>query len=274
VSGWGAWVEPLAVKYEEFVQRVGHRAGLAAEDADRVARALAQTLSERLGPKESRDTASQLPKPLQEAFAPGDFAQVFDAEEFVRRVAERGGISADARAATRAVFITLQEALQPGQFEDWETELTTDYVDLGARRADVGQNPRTAVASGDGPFIGPGQFVDRVSSRAGLDSERAKRAIEAVLETFGERIADGEAHDLAAQLPEPVAEPLRRASGDAQAIPADEFVRRIAAREQAPEAIAREHVRAVLTTVREAVTADEWDDTMAELPREYDQLMV
>jgi uncharacterized protein (DUF2267 family) len=37
--------------------------------------------------------------------------------------------------------------------------------------------------------------------------------------------------------------------------------------------VAREHARAVLTTVRESVTADEWDDTVAELPREYDELL-
>jgi uncharacterized protein (DUF2267 family) len=267
------------VRYEEIVQRVADRASLPADGADRVARAVARTLGERLGPRESRGAASQLAKPLQDEFQPGEFAQVFDAGEFVRRVAERAAIEdgAVAREGTRAVFITLQEALGPGEFEDWETELTTDYVDLGARRAEIGQNPRTTPrdsAHRGEAFVGPDQFVERVSTRAGLDHERARRAIDAVLQTFAERIAGGEAHDLAAQLPDPVAEPLRRATGDARAIPADEFVRRIAAIEQAPEAIAREHVRAVLTTLREAVTADEWDDTMAELPREYEQLMV
>jgi uncharacterized protein (DUF2267 family) len=95
-----------------------------------------------------------------------------------------------------------------------------------------------------------------------------------VLATFAERIAGGEAKDLAAQLPDPAAEPLRGADDDPHAIPADEFVRRIAAILHEPEQIAREHARAVLTTVREAVTADEWEDTMAELPREYERLLV
>jgi uncharacterized protein (DUF2267 family) len=267
------------MRYEEIVQRVSDRAGVSTEDADRGARAVARTLGERLGRKESRETASQLAKPLQDEFQPGDFAQVFDAQEFVRRVAERAGVDGTgaARDLTRAVFITLQEAVQPGEFADWALELTTDYVDLGARYAEIGQNPRSTPP--DSPhrgevFVGPNQFVERVSERAGLDDDRARRAIEAVLQTFGERIAGGEAEDLAAQLPEPAAEPLRHADGDAHPIPIDEFVRRIAAREHEPEAIAREHVRAVLTTVREAVTADEWDDTLAELPREYEQLMV
>jgi uncharacterized protein (DUF2267 family) len=267
------------MRYDEILQRVGDRSESSQEEADRVTRAVARTLSERLGPKESKDTASQLPKPLQDEFQPDSFPQPFDADEFVRRVAERAGIDdlAVARERTRAVFVTFQEAVQPGEFDDWAMELTTDYVDLGARRAEIGQNPRTTPP--DSPhrgevFIGSNDFIARVSERAGLDQERARRVIEAVLQTFGERIAGGEAHDLAAQLPDPVAEPLRQADGDAHAIPADEFVRRVAAREHAPEAIAREHVRAVLTTVREAVTADEWDDTMAELPREYERLMV
>jgi uncharacterized protein (DUF2267 family) len=266
------------VRYEEILQRVSDRAGVSTEDADRAARAVIRTLSERLGPKESHDTASQLPKRLQDEFQPGDFPEPFDAQEFVRRVAERAGTddAGAARDLTRAVFITLQEAVQPGEFSDWALELTTDYVDLGARYAEIGQNPRTTPPDSRHRgelFVGPNQFVERVSERAGLDADRARRAIDAVLETFGERIAGGEAQDLAAQLPEPAAEPLRHADRDAHAIPADEFVRRIAAREQEPEQIAREHVRAVLTTVREAVTADEWDDTLAELPREYEQLM-
>jgi uncharacterized protein (DUF2267 family) len=267
------------MRYDDLVRRVADRADMPAEDADRVSRAVARILAERLGPKEARETASQLPKPLQDEFQPDEFAQVFDAAEFVRRVGERAGIDdrAVAREQVRAVFITLQEALEPGQLADWETELTTDYVDLGARRAEMGQNPRTTPPDSPHrgePFLGPNQFVERVSERAGLDDERARQAIDAVLTAFAERIAGGEAEDLAQQLPEPAAEPLRHADGDAHHVPVDEFVRRIAAREHEPEAIAREHARAVLTTVREAVTAEEWDDTLAELPREYERLMV
>src|SRR3954447_5793200 len=202
--------------YDEILQRVADRAGVSREEADSVTRAVGRTLSERLGPKEARDTASQLPKPLHDEFQPGEFAQVFDAGDFVRRVAERAGIDdvAVARERARAVFVAFQEAVQPGEFEDWETELTTDYVDLGARRAEIGQNPRTTPrdsAHRGEAFVGPNEFVERVSARAGLDQERARQAIAAVLSTFAERIARGEAEDLAQQLPEPAAEPLRHA---------------------------------------------------------------
>jgi uncharacterized protein (DUF2267 family) len=113
-----------------------------------------------------------------------------------------------------------------------------------------------------------------VASRTGLDVTQAQRIAEVVLETFGERIAAGEAEDLARQLPDRVAEPLLRPGGDARSFSAEDFVRRVAQREQVPEAIAREHVRAVLTTLRESVTVDEWRDTLAELSRDYEELLV
>jgi uncharacterized protein (DUF2267 family) len=264
------------MRYDEFIDRVRELAGVAPDEARRASRAVLLTLSERIGPKESRDMASQLPKDLKEAFAPGPVAEPFDAEEFVRRVAER--MDSDpytARVLTRAVFLTLEDAVSPGELEDWQLTLTTDYVDLGARRADSGGGPRTGarLAPRRVDPVGARDFVRRVAERAGLDDERAQRATEAVLETFGERIAHGEAEDLAALLPEPLAEPLLRPGGDPEPIAVDDFVRRVAEREGEPPRIAEEHSRAVLTTLRESVTLDEWRDTEAELPREYRALI-
>jgi uncharacterized protein (DUF2267 family) len=264
------------MRYEEFIAKVGELADVPAEEADRAAKAVLSTLAERIGQKEAADTASQLPKELQAALAAGPVARQFDAREFVRRVAHRAGVDhASARELARAVFGTLHEAVSHGELADWEPELSTDYVDLGARHADVGLAPRAAPpgTGAHGAVVGEREFVRNVEERAGLGEEQARRAIDAVLETFGERIAGGEAEDLAVQLPPVAAEPLRRPGGDPQAIPADEFVRRIAEREGVPEIVAREHARAVLTTVRESVTVDEWRDTVAELPREYDELL-
>jgi uncharacterized protein (DUF2267 family) len=118
-------------------------------------------------------------------------AGAFDAEEFLRRVAERGELTADeARERARAVFVALREAVSDGELRDWQFDLSTDYVDLAAR-----------------------------------------------------------------------------------AIPLDDFVHQVAEREGELDVIAREHARAVLTTVREAVTIDEWQDTLAELPREYEAVL-
>jgi uncharacterized protein (DUF2267 family) len=264
------------MRYEEFISKVAERAGVSPDEAEATTKAVLATLAERIGPKEAKDTASQLPKALQAALAPGPVAKQFDAREFANRVAQRTGVDhAEARNRARAVFVTLHEAVSHGELEDWEAYLSPDYVDLAARHADVGRPPRAAPPGtrAHGAVVGAREFLRAVAERAGLDEEQARQATEAVLETFGERIAGGEAEDLAQQLPEPAAAPLLRAGGDPQAIPAEEFVHRVAERESAPDVVAREHARAVLTTVRESVTADEWRDTVSELPREYDELL-
>jgi uncharacterized protein (DUF2267 family) len=264
------------MRYGEFIAKVAERAEVPPEDAEHATRAVLSTLAERIGRKEAIETAAQLPKELQAALAAPPVARQFGAREFVSRVAHRAGVDgAHARELTRAVFLTLHEAVSHGELEDWEMDLPTEYIDLAARHAEVGQNPRTASPGSPayGAVVGAREFLRRVAERAGLDDQRAREATEAVLETFGERIADGEARDLAQQLPAPVAEPLLRPGGNAHAIPAKEFVHRVAEREQTLDFVAREHARAVLTTVRESVTVDEWDDTIAELPREYDELL-
>jgi uncharacterized protein (DUF2267 family) len=266
------------MRYEDFIARVAEGGTLTDGDAEQATRAVLTTLAERIGAKEASDTASQLPRELQPPLTsvPTQPEPLqFDAHEFVRRVAHRTGFDDDkARRAARAVFLTLHEAVAHGELEDWESYLSPDYIDIAARHADGGKSPRAAEPGMPGrDRVDARKFLRRVAERAGLDDDQAEKVTEAVLETLGERIAFGEAADLAQQLPEPAASALVRTGGDAQAIPVDEFVHRVAEREHAPEPVAREHVRAVLATVRESVTADEWRDTLAELPREYEELL-
>jgi uncharacterized protein (DUF2267 family) len=265
------------MRHDEFLARVSERAGVEPSDAEAATRAVLTTLADRIGPKEAADTAAQLPKELKAALEPTNSnAGEFDAAEFLRRVSDRANVDAgQARALTRAVLVTLREAVSEGEVRDWDLLLPTDYVDLGARPADTGHTPRGAHPGTRGHAviaIAAADFVRRVATRTGLDTSRAERAVDAVLETFGERIAAGEAEDLATQLDERIAAPLLGDGGDPRPIPADEFVRRVAEREKEMEPIAREHARAVLTTLREAVTVDEWRDTVAELSRDYGTL--
>jgi uncharacterized protein (DUF2267 family) len=268
------------MRHDAFLERVSELADVSLPEAETATTAVLETLAERIGRKEALETAAQLPKELKGPLDPPEaLPEIFDAAEFVRRVGERTGIDDDGelRRRIRAVFVTLQEAVSPGELADWQYDLTTDYVDLAARPAELGSKPRGAPP--DSPHyghveLGPHEFVKRVAERAGLDEQRARRAVEAVLETFGERIADGEARDLAVQLPDEFGEALTRPGGDPVKMPVDEFVHRVAEREGELDWLAREHVRAVLTTLREAVTVDEWDDTIAELPKEYDALVL
>jgi uncharacterized protein (DUF2267 family) len=52
-------------------------------------------------------------------------------------------------------------------------------------------------------------------------------------------------------------------------MPVAEFTARVAEREEVPPEAAREHVRAVFATLREAISEKEFDDLFAELPDEY-----
>jgi uncharacterized protein (DUF2267 family) len=113
--------------------------------------------------------------------------------------------------------------------------------------------------------------VHRVQERAGLDATRASRAIEAVLETLGERIAAGEVADLLARLPVELHEPLRRgaaASPAARRMSLEQFLRAVAEREGTAPDVARRHSHAVLATLRDAV-GEEFYDVSVELPPEY-----
>lgn len=80
------------------------------------------------------------------------------------------------------------------------------------------------------------QFIGQVQARARLSSRgEAERATRSVLETLGERIPEGLADNLAAQLPTEVGEHLRRTEvyggyGTGERFDRDEFVARVCER--------------------------------------------
>jgi uncharacterized protein (DUF2267 family) len=117
-------------------------------------------------------------------------------------------------------------------------------------------------------FIGQVQHHARLSSRG-----EAERATRATLETLAERLAGGEAKDLASQLPQEIGEHLRREwSGMGERFSLHEFFQRVSKREgvDLPDAIY--HARAVIEVVSEAVSKGEMDDVRAQLPAEFDRL--
>lgn len=232
-------------------------------------------LGERIGATEAAALAAQLPNELKPAFAPAPEPERFDHAEFVRRTAER--LATDPAVAAdhvRATLVTVREAVSGGEIEDVELLLPADYAALGVRRAEIGGQPRTAPLGTAGqPVVTDSEFHARVAARTGLGRQETERATRVVLEAFGERISAGEAQDLAAQLPEGVARPLRRATENAEPVALDELVRRVAERMGILPELAREQVRAVLSTLRESVTAREWSETVAQLPKAFDDLL-
>lgn len=116
------------------------------------------------------------------------------------------------------------------------------------------------------------EFLGAVQHRAefGTRSE-AVRATRATLEVLGQRLFGGEADHLAAQLPSELGYYLTQAE-PSQAFDLDEFFERVSEREGVDLPDAVYHSRVVLSVLREAVTAGELEDVLAQLPEEYTRL--
>jgi uncharacterized protein (DUF2267 family) len=176
----------------------------------------------------------------------------------------------------RAVFTALGRKLTPQELSDLADELPKDFGPLldDARTESETMAPEEIVPAEE--------FLEAVANRAGLDEQGARRAAEAVLEALGERTAGGEVEDMAAQLAPQLRPPLERGNertaGKARRMSLEEFLERVAELEgmelsQATLDEARQHARAVLMTLREAISEKEFGDLMAELPDSYSEIL-
>lgn len=104
------------------------------------------------------------------------------------------------------------------------------------------------------------EFVQRVQDIGELSSrEEAERAIKAALETLKQRLAGYDPDNLAAQLPEDLADSLR-GEGGREGFGLAEFYRRFAQKEGVKESQAIRYAQAVALVLQEAVTTGEMDD--------------
>src|SRR5262249_4166800 len=124
------------------------------------------------------------------------------------------------------------------------------------------------------------EFIEEVQKRAHLASKsEAAHATRAALETLAECIiSKKERYDAASQLPRGLAlylkqpflgpgpQPAPRPKGNCSL---DEFFQRMSIREEVPKASAREHARAVMSVLVDALSRDEFEDIRAQLPIEF-----
>ncbi|MBA9006080.1 MULTISPECIES: DUF2267 domain-containing protein [Thermomonospora] len=102
------------------------------------------------------------------------------------------------------------------------------------------------------------EFIGLVQNRARLSSRgEAERACRAVLETLGERVPEGLADKLAAQLPHEIGEHLRRTevfggAGTGERFDRHDFIERVASRAGVDEPKAAYLARTVLEIVHQA----------------------
>jgi uncharacterized protein (DUF2267 family) len=115
------------------------------------------------------------------------------------------------------------------------------------------------------------EFIGEVQERGHMGSrEKAEEAARATLRTLSGRLAGGEPHDLASQLPPGLAEHVRY-DGEHESDPFSlaEFFRRVVQKEGTDEPDAVYHARVVMEVLQEAVTRGEIDDIRSQLPAEY-----
>ena len=124
---------------DELLRRVAERTGLASDQAQQATDAVLETLAERIAGGEVEDLIASLPPELHPPLKKGNelsggAARRMSLDEFVRRVAEREGVTPPlAREHARAVFATLREALPEKEFLDMTAQLPSDYAVVAAR---------------------------------------------------------------------------------------------------------------------------------------------
>jgi uncharacterized protein (DUF2267 family) len=119
------------------------------------------------------------------------------------------------------------------------------------------------------------RFIGLVQDRAQLDSRGAAEvATRATLETLAERLAGNEPSNLAAQLPQGIADNLEHIwSGMGESFSMDEFFQRVSQRENADLPDAVYHSRVVIEVLQEAISEGEMNDIRDQLLPEYAPLL-
>ena len=117
------------------------------------------------------------------------------------------------------------------------------------------------------------EFIDRVAERTGVPEDTAALITGNTLLTLAARISGGEAEDLAERVPDRLRPYLIKVTEPAVPFSYDEFMRRVAEYAGVDPATAERGVAAVLSALHETVGHKEFTDAMAQLPKEFDQLV-
>ena len=254
--------------YATLLTTVERLTGLERPEAERATEATLRTLSERITGGEARDIAAFLPPEMRDWItSTPEPAVSFDRREFIRRVADREGVDPEvAEEHVAAVFQMLGFAVAPGELRDMASQLPRDFEDL-LEAAGVGR--RQAVTRDD--------VVGRVAELLHADRETARRATDAVVQTLGARISEGEVKDLEAELPAELNDALERGLAESRAakkMSEQEFVARAAELERVDPSEADRHAHAVFQALREALSPKEFSDMASQLSEDYAPLLV
>ncbi|MEW2086609.1 DUF2267 domain-containing protein [Streptomyces sp. NPDC005283] len=117
------------------------------------------------------------------------------------------------------------------------------------------------------------EFFLAVADRTGLSRQEAADLTRATLEMLARRLSDGEARDLALELPEPLRDSFNRGRGEMETFGPDESIRKVRGRTGLSGSETASGVRAVFSTLQEAISHKEFEHAMSQLGKEYAQLV-
>jgi uncharacterized protein (DUF2267 family) len=118
------------------------------------------------------------------------------------------------------------------------------------------------------------RFISTVRDRAELSDAEAQQVACATLRTLAERLSSAETDDIAERLPGELRSCLQPEDTSDRRFHVDEFLRRICTRAGVDESAAERDARAVFVALWTAVGPEEFADIRAELPRDFDPLLV
>ncbi|MEU1458201.1 DUF2267 domain-containing protein [Streptomyces avermitilis] len=117
------------------------------------------------------------------------------------------------------------------------------------------------------------EFFQAVADRAGLSREEAADLTRATLETLARRLSDGEARDLALELPERLRDSFERGRGEMEIFDADELIRKVSERTGLTRSETDRGVRAAFVALQGAISQKEFEHAMSQLGKGYAQLV-
>lgn len=117
------------------------------------------------------------------------------------------------------------------------------------------------------------EFLSAVAERAGVSTDEAESLARATLRTLADRLPAQEADQLAAELPKELKESLDKRDKQPEVFGYEEFVNRVKARSDAPVRETVAGIRAVMGTLREAVSGGELEDVLGHLPGEFREML-
>jgi uncharacterized protein (DUF2267 family) len=116
----------------EFYRDVAERAMLSKEEAADLTRAVLEVLAMRVSAGEVRHLIRQLPEKLADSVRWNSKGpERFDLDELVLRVSSRTGLTnAETTTGVRAVLLTLREAVDRKEFNDFMSHLPVEFTRL------------------------------------------------------------------------------------------------------------------------------------------------